>query len=147
MKKALTVFLLLCCALTLLTGCQQKAEEYHEKSEVHGPPKTRYMKKATVYISSSVSPSDTATQERLAATYANIIQSDFVLDDVRAQYPNTEFTVTLDWLNETEVYELVVMGNEEEKLADICNAVAQAVCEGIPRIIEDSACAVIAFAE
>ncbi len=115
--------------------------------------KTMYESRATILISNrattdtAISSSDLVGHQRLVATYNNILQSRRIQDEIREEYPGVEYSLSLEAINETEIFALIATGENPEHLEGICNTAASVVCEKIPEIVVGSSCKVVDYAK
>lgn len=158
MKKLLFVILLLCMSALLFSACEEGTSERDAGNKSWFPVSTtvpQHQKTATVYINNAQAPtgkpgisgSDLQASAKLTDTYAVIIQSNRVMEQVRKQFPNVEFTVEVKAIEDTEIIQIIVSGDKEENLAEICNAVVDTACQVLPEIVEGSSCKVVDYAK
>ena len=113
---------------------------------------TMYKSCATIYIStkgtteSAISSSDLVVSKSLADTCETILQSDSFQNEIREEYPNVKYELTLESINETEVFTIVAVGPNPEDLEEICNMAVSLLCEKISRVVEGVSCKVIDYA-
>ncbi len=113
---------------------------------------TMYKSCATIYIStkgtteSAISSSDLVVSKSLADTCETILQSDSFQNEIREEYPNVKYELTLESINETEVFTIVAVGPNPEDLEEICNMAVSLLCEKISRAVEGVSCKVIDYA-
>ena len=115
-----------------------------------------YQSRATIYISNkttteapglSISSSDLSSSISLMETYAAIFSSRRIQDKIREAYPEVEYTLTLEPIDETEVCAIIAVGEDPEYLQEICNLAVSLLCEEVPELIEGSSCKVVDFAK
>ena len=109
-----------------------------------------YQSCATIYISGTVttespaiSSSDLAASLRLTEAYAAILNTSKIQNKIKEEYPNIEYELTLEPINETEICAVIATSEHPEKLEDICNLAVSLLCEEVSLIVEGSSCKVI----
>lgn len=109
----------------------------------------QYKSRATIYINhttiagSEISSSDLTASKSLLETYSVILQSNEIHSKICEEYPGAEYTLSLDSLHDTEVFELSAIGENPEYLEEICNMAVSLLCEKITQIVDGVSCKVI----
>ena len=163
-KRLVSTFLLIVCTVGLLVGCtininvdsqsKNTTKETGNKtifnSILNGKEEpSMYESRATIYITTSkndnaaISSSDLTVEIQLAETYRVILQSDKVQEEIRKEYTGAEYTLTLEQINETEVFALIATSENPEKLQEICNMAASLLCETVQQTIEGTSCRIV----
>lgn len=121
----------------------------------------KYTASITLYVnnsasadaSTSITTSDLTASAKLVDTYAAIISSDAVLDDVTAQL-GTSLTseqlkgmVSTSAVNNTEVFKVLVVDTDPSRAADVANVIAEVLPAKIGEIVEGSSTKVIDYAK
>ena len=171
-KKSLFIqFILVICILGLFTGCtmninvgnptEETTKETNGKTVFdyifngeEKPP--MYESRATIYISNTVaytnddlaiSSSDLTAAKSLAETYNVILQSSKIQNQIHKEYPDTDYTLSLEQVNETEIFAIIATGKNPEHLEEICNMAVSLLCENISNILEGVNCKVVDYAK
>lgn len=159
MKRIIVILLAVYLITAIFTGCDESVameKEILQKDDYTeaGEKEVKHQKTATVYITnqpstgqSSISRGDITASQRLSATYIAIIQSDRVMEQVRKQFSDAEFTVEVKAIEDTEIIQIIVESDREEDLAQICNAVVDSACQVLPEIVAGISCKVVNYAE
>lgn len=168
MKQILVLFLCVACILLFITGCTininldnpaydttNDTENDYSSENISG-----YQSRATIYMSNknsvelpAISSSDLIVSGSLADTYAAILQSDVVQDEIRKEickkHPdaNIEYTLTLEPLEETEIYAIIAISENAEHLEEICNTAVSVFCEKLTETLPDISCKIIDYAK
>ena len=160
--RILPLCLVIVCIFGLLTGCtininlgdssekdKNKTEDKTIIDDFFGRNK-EYESRATILISNTVtaeSPaitsSDLAVSQRLTDTYAVFLNSQTIKSKIKEEYPNVEYELTLEPINETEIFAVIATSERPEKLEDICNLAVSLLCKEVSLIVEGSSCKVI----
>ena len=155
------------CIFGLLTGCtininpadssekdKNKTEDKTTISDDFFGRNKAYESRATIYISNTVtaespaiSSSDLTVSKSLAETYSVILSSSKIQNKIKEEYPNIEYELTLEPINETEIFAVLATREHPEKLEDICNLAVSLLCENVPLIVEGFSCKVIDYAK
>ena len=151
-RLSLLLLLIAICVSFLFTGCtvninvgnpsEDTAKETAGKSffDYIFKSNKQYESHATIYVNrttiagSAISSSDLAGSASLLETYSAILQSNGLQSQIREKYPEVEYTLSLDSLYDTEVFEISAIGENPEFLEDICNMAASLLCEKITQI-------------
>lgn len=159
MKKLVSVILLLCTITVLFCACENEVSNTISNllsiTERDKEKKTNYQKTATVFVNdnrmpageNSISASDLTAAEKRTETYAFIIRSNKVIEEVKEQFPDREFTVEVKIVEDTEVIQIIVSSDEEKDLARICNTVVDVACHVLEATVAGSSMKVIDFAK
>ncbi len=164
-NRLLPLFLLVVCVFSLFTGCtinidiDSSAKDATTKTDsktifdyiFNGKEETTmYESRATIYISTTAASTDTAisssdltVSERLVKTYIIIFESDPVQARIRAEYPDTEYTLSLESMYDANVFALIATSESPEQLEEICNTAASVFCETLTSIIQNASCKVV----
>jgi len=162
-NRMLPLCLVIVCIFGLLTGCTLNINlgDSSEKDKNKTEDKTTiiddffgrnkaYESRATIFISNTataesptISSSDLAVSQRLTETCASILNSDMIKNKIKEEYPNIEYELTLEPINETEICTLIATGESPEYLDEICNMAVSLLCEQIPKIVSGSSCTVV----
>lgn len=167
--RILPLCLVVVCIFGLLTGCTININlgDSSEKDKNKTEDKTTiiddffgrnkaYESRATIHISISntataespaISSSDLTASKSLAGTYSVILNTSTIQNKIKEEYPNIEYELTLEPINETEIYAVIATSEHPEKLEDICNLAVSLLCENVPLIVEGSSCKVIDYAK
>ena len=115
---------------------------------------TMYESRAVIYIfnthedqTGTISSSDLTVSIRLVKTYNAILQSSMVQDKIREEYSGTEYELSLEQIDETEIFALIATSETPEHLEDICNMAVSLLCEMIPQVIAGSSCKIVDYAK
>ena len=161
--RILPLCLVIVCIFGLLTGCTTNINpgDSSEKDKNKTEDKTTiiddffgrnkaYESRATILISNTAtaeSPaiysSDLTASQSLAETYAVILNSSTIQNKIKEEYPNIEYELTLEPINETEIFAVIATSEHPEKLEDICNLAVSLLCEEVSLIIPGSSCKVV----
>ena len=165
--RILPLCLVIVCIFGLLTGCTTNINpgDSSEKDKNKTEDKTTiiddffgrnkaYESRATILISNTAtaeSPaiysSDLTASQSLAKTYAAILNNSKIQNKIKEEYPNIEYELTLEPINETEICAVIATSEHPEKLEDICNLAVSLLCEEVSLIIPGSSCKVIDYAK
>jgi len=165
-NRILPLCLVFICIFGLLTGCtiniylgdsskkdKNKTEDKTIIDDFFGRSKV-YESRATIYISNTaiaespaISSSDLSTSGCLTETYAVILNTSNIQNEIKEKYPNVDYELRLEQTNETEIFAVVVTGEKPEHLAEICNMAVALFCEQLPQIVEGVSCKVIDYAK
>ena len=111
---------------------------------------TMYESRATIYISNTVtaestaiSSSDLTVSKSLAETYSVILSRAKIQNKIKEEYPNIEYELTLEPINETAICAVIATSEHPEKLEDICNLAVSLLCEEVSLIVKGSSCKVV----
>ena len=160
--RILPLCLVIVCIFGLLTGCTTNINpgDSSEKDKNKTEDKTTiiddffgrnkaYESRATILISNTataesptIPSSDLTASQSLAKTYAAILNNSTIQNKIKEEYPNIEYELTLEPINETEIFAVIVTSEHPEKLEDICNLAVSLLCEKVSLII-GSSCKVI----
>ena len=161
--RILSLCLVIVCILGLLTGCTLNINlgDSSEKDKNKTEDKTTiiddffgrnkaYESRATILISNTatakapaISSSDLSATTSLVKTYAAILNTSKIQNKIKEDYPNIEYELTLEPINETEVFVLIATSENAENLEDICNLAVSLLCEEVSLIVEGSSCKVV----
>ena len=161
--RILPLCLVIVCIFGLLTGCTININlgDSSEKDKNKTEDKTTiiddffgrnkaYESRATILISNTatakspaISSSDLSATTSLAKTYAAILNNSKIQNKIKEEYPNIEYELTLEPINETEICAVIATSEHPEKLEDICNLAVSLLCEEVSLIVEGSSCKVI----
>ncbi len=161
-NRILSLCLVVVCIFGLLTGCtininlgdssekdKNKTEDKTIFDDFFGRRKV-YESRATIYTSNTVtaestaiSSSDLTASTSLAETYSVILNGSKIQNKIKENYPNVEYELILEPINETEVFVLIATSENAENLEDICNLAVSLFCEEVSLIVEGSSCKVI----
>ena len=161
--RILPLCLVIVCIFGLLTGCTININlgDSSEKDKNKTEDKTTfiddffgrnkaYESRATILISNTatakspaISSSDLSATTSLAKTYAAILNNSKIHNKIKEEYPNIEYELTLEPINETEICAVIATSEHPEKLEDICNLAVSLLCEEVSLIVEGSSCKVI----
>ena len=160
--RILSLCLVIVCILGLLTGCtlninlgdssekdKNKTEEKTIFDDFLGSRKV-YESRASIFIpntataeSTAISSSDLIASSHLAETCKVILNTSKIQNKIKEEYPNIEYELTLEPINETEVFVLIATSENAENLEDICNLAVSLLCEEVSLIVEGSSCKVV----
>ena len=160
MKRLSALFLLVVCVSCLFAGCtinvnigNPSNDTVNETLSKHNSDTTSniriYQSRATILISTvessdlAISSSDLSATTSLAKTYAAILNTSKIQNKIKEDYPNIEYELTLEPINETEIYAVIATSENPEKLEDICNLAVSLLCEEVSLIAAGSSCKVI----
>ena len=161
--RILPLCLVIVCIFGLLTGCTINVThgDSSEKDKNKTEDKTTiiddffgrnkaYESRATILISNTataespaISSSDLSATMSLVKIYAAILNSSKIQNKIKEEYPNIEYELTLEPINETEICAVIAISEHPEKLEDICNLAVSLLCEEASLIVEGSFCKVI----
>lgn len=156
-------FLLVICILFLAAGCTinisigNHADDATNETAFNPSSETtanisRYQTKARIMISTenkgnaSISSSDLVVSQQLVDTYAAILQSDEIRNKIYKEYPDNEYTLALESLNQTEIFAIVVTSKNPENLKEVCDIAVTHFCEIVPQIMGNISCKVVNYA-
>lgn len=161
-KRLLLCLLLIICIFSLLAGCTVninvgnpaekptiEADSKNIFDNLFGHENTLYESRAIIYIGvrnttdTAISSSDLKETEALAEVYKDILQSEYVQDQIREEYPGVEYFLSVESINETELYAIIASGEDPEHLEEISNIAASVFCEKAQEIAIDSSCKVV----
>ena len=160
--RILPLCLVIVCIFGLLTGCtininlgdssekdKNKPEDKNIVDYYFGRNRV-YESRATIYISNTVtaestaiSSSDLTVSKSLAETYSVILSSAKIQNKIKEEYPNIEYELTLEPINETAICAVIATSEHPEKLEDICNLAVSLLCEEVSLIVKGSSCKVV----
>ena len=161
--RMLPLCLVIVCIFGLLAGCTININlgDSSEKDKNKTEDKTTiiddffgrnkaYESRATILISNTatakspaISSSDLSVATSLVKTYATILNTSKIQNKITEEYPNIEYELTLEPINETEICAVIATSEHPEKLEDICNLAVSLLCEEVSLIVEGSSCKVI----
>lgn len=151
MKRLSSLFLFIFCFSFLLAGCTININMDDPPEDTTN--KAIYESRASIYIvntiaaDTGISSSDLQATKSLVETYSVILQSNMIQGQIREEFPDVEYTLSLEPINETEICTLIAAGDNPEYLDEICNMAASLLCEELPQIIAGSSCKVIDYAK
>lgn len=155
MKKSIRILalvLFIVSALLCVTGCtininignlsNDTENETISNHEVDNSTGTNtYQSRATIYVSNknaagstAISSSDLAISKQFIETYAVILDSDQIHNEIRKKYPE-EYTLSIESINGTGTVAIVVASENPENLEEICNMATSLFCEFAPQIM------------
>ena len=154
--RILPLCLVIVCIFGLLTGCTININlgDSSEKDKNKTEDKTTiiddffgrnkaYESRATILISNTatakspaISSSDLSATTSLAKTYAAILNNSKIQNKIKEEYPNIEYELTLEPINETEICAVIATSEHPEKLEDICNLAVSLLCEEVSRFLD-----------
>ena len=159
--RILPLCLVIVCIFGLLTGCNINLGDSSEKDKNKTEDKTTiiddflgsrkvYESRASIFIpntataeSTAISSSDLIASSHLAETCKVILNTSKIQNKIKEEYPNIEYELTLEPINETEVFVLIATSENAENLEDICNLAVSLLCEEVSLIVEGSSCKVV----
>ena len=155
LKRVLALFVFVACVFSFVTGCTININI--DTSSVHkGDTASNmrgYQSRATILITSkvtaeapSISSSDLIISESIVDTCETILQSDSIQNEIREEYPNVEYELTLEPIDETAVFVITAVGPEPKHLEEICNMAVSLLCEKLPTLLAGTSCKVIDYA-
>ncbi len=165
-NRILPLCLVIVCIFGLLTGCTININVDNPSENSANPTdsktifdyifnnrlfkKPMYESRAKIYIpnrataeSSSISSSDLSAAISLAKTYEAMLNTSTIQNKIKEEYPNVEYELTLEPINETEIFAVIVTSEHSEKLEDICNLAVSLLCEKISLIIAGTSCKIV----
>lgn len=161
-KRLFALFLFVVYISFLLAGCTininvgNSSEEATNRTNgktifdhIFNNRSTMYESRATIYISnifaesSAISSSDLTVSKQLAESYQVILNSKKIKSKIQEQYPNIEYKLTMESINQTEVFYITATSEKPEELDDVCNLAASLLCEEVPLAIEGASCKVV----
>lgn len=160
-KRFLALFVLIVSASLFATGCTINVNIGNSPNDTTNETLSNrnsdttsnmrvYQSRAAIYISNKVSEekpayssSDLIVSKQLAETYAAILNTSKIQNKIKEEYPNIEYELTLEPINETEICAVIATSEHPEKLEDICNLAVSLLCEEVSLIVEGSSCKVI----
>lgn len=165
-KKSLFIrFILIVCVSVLLAGCTininvgnpSNASE-NETTPDHNSDisvnTSTYQSRATIYISQTVATdstmitsADLTGSSSLMETYKVILNSKKIQGKIQEEYPGVEYELTLESINETEMFAITATSEKPEKLEEICNMAVSLFCEEVSNIVEGVSCKVVDYAK
>ena len=151
MKRLAALFLFIVYISCLLAGCTININVGNPSEDTAN--KTVYECRASIYIANTtaadaaISSSDLKVEKSLVETYSVILQSNMIQGQIREEYSGVEYTLTLESINETEIFTLIATGENPEYLDEICNMAVSLLCEQIPKIIEGTSCRRVDYAK
>ena len=114
--------------------------------------KTMHECRSSIYISNTAAATDTAISSsdltvstELVATLTMILQSSTIQDEICEEYPGAEYTLSLEPIDETEIFALIATSENPEHLEEICNLAVSLFCEAVPQIINGFSCKIIDY--
>lgn len=155
MKRVLVLFVFVACVFSFVTGCTVNIN-IDTSSDHKGDTASNmrgYQSQATIYITSKVSAGATISSSDLSASvsradvYETLLQSNSIQNEIREEYPNVEYKLMLEPIDETEIFAITAAGPEPEHLDEICNMAVSLLCEKIPTILDGTSCKVIDYAK
>lgn len=165
-KRLSELFLFVVCIFCLLSGCTininvgnpsedtvNKIDDKTVFDYIFNNGSTMYESRSTIYIANTtatdtaISSSDSKVAISLVETYSAILQTNRIQGKIREEYPDVEYMLSLEPINETEICTLIATGEKPEYLDEICNMAVSLLCEEIPQIIEGSSCRVVDYAK
>ena len=160
--RILPLCLVIVCIFGLLAGCtininlgdssekdKNKTEDksiidyYFGRNQVYESRATILISNTATAKSSAISSSDLTASKSLAETYSVILNSSKIQNKIKEEYPNIEYELTLEPINETEIYAVIATSEHPEKLEGICNLAVSLLCEEVSLIVDGSSCKVI----
>ena len=161
-NRILPLCLVVVCIFGLLTGCtininlgdssekdKNKTEDKAIIDDFFGRNKA-YESRATILISNTataespaISSSDLSAAISFAKTYAAILNTSTIQNKIKEEYPNVEYELTVEPINETGIFAVIVTSEHSGKLEDICNLAVSLLCKEVSLIVEGSSCKVI----
>lgn len=165
-KKSLFIrFILIICISVLLAGCTininvgnpSDASKNGTTPNHNSDTSTNisiYQSRATIYISNkgsaespAISSSDLIVSKDFIESYIVILNSKQIQSKIREKYPSAEYTLTLEPMNETNVFSIIAASENPECLEEICDIATSMLCEIIPQVIEGVSCKVVDHAK
>lgn len=160
--RILPLCLVIVCIFGLLTGCtininlgdsfekdknktEDKAiiDDFFCRNKVYESRATILISNTATAVSPAISSSDLSAAISLAKTYAAMLNTSTIQNKIKEKYPNVEYELTMEPINETEIFAVIVTSEHSEKLEDICNLAVSLLCEEVSLIVEGSSCKVI----
>ena len=133
-KTALIVCLIsaflagICLGVLIGMNTGQAESAYNETS----PTKDLYECHSTIYITTNdcdqtaISTTDLAVSLRL---FSSFLQSENILTPINTKYSYSDYTLTIEQIESTELFEIVARSEDNEHLAEICNMATSLLCE------------------
>lgn len=114
--------------------------------------KTLYESRANVIFAdananqNTLSSADLVVALRYLDTIEVILQSDSITGRVCKEYPEADFTLSLDAEEGAILFTIVATSENPENLSAICNRTATLLCERVPEVLEYS-CKILDYAK
>ena len=153
-KRTLPLFLVVVCIFHLLTGCTININignsDEDSKKETAGKSileeifkkedQTKlYECRAIIYLTLEV------VSSKVMADCNYILQSRSIQDQIREEYPDVEYTLSLERIDETELCAVIATSEDPESLQEICNMAVDLLCEEISQLMVSN-CRVVEYA-
>jgi capsular polysaccharide biosynthesis protein len=140
LKRLLALVLLLVC---ILAGCASN-QDMEPSSNV-----SEYQSQAKILCSFTFNPEDIPSHFGIVFSSSlhvctELLQSSFIQNKIREAYPDLEYTLTIEQLDETEMYAIIATSQNPEGLEELCNMAASLFCERFQEVIEDASAKIIA---
>ena len=163
-KRTLPLFLIIVCIFHLLTGCTininignsdgDSKKETDGKSILEGIFKKEdqtklYESRATIYLTHyddyAVDYDSLSVASQLMKDCGVILQSEAIQKQIHEEYPDVEFTLSLETLDETNLCALIATSEDPEYLEEICNMAISLLGERVAQVM-DLSCNVFTYA-
>lgn len=167
-KRLFTLFFLIACIFCMLAGCTININIGNSSDDIASKADDKtifdyifnggnykdpmYKSRAYIYIKTAndtdtaISSSDLSVTKVLLETCSSILQSNAIQDQIREEYPDIEYALSLESMGETESLAITATGENPEYLDEICNTAVSLLCEQIPQIVQGASCKVIDYA-
>jgi capsular polysaccharide biosynthesis protein len=126
----------LCLGFLIGMNAGEEDSAYNEMS----PTKDLYECYSTIYITTNdsdqtaISTADLAVSLRLSSSF---LQSENILTPINAKYPYSDYTLTIEQIESTELCKIVARSENKEHLAEICNMATSFLCEELENTMVD----------
>jgi hypothetical protein len=167
-KRLSSLFLFFVCIVCFLAGCtininlgspakdmasttDNKIVSNHA-GDSDQSKKTVYECRANICITktsanTTISSSDLGISKSLIETFNVILQSHVIQNKIHEQYPNTEYTLILEPVEETSIFTIVATSENSDQLDAICNKAASLFCEKSAAITEGYSYKIVDYAK
>ena len=163
-KRTLPLFLIIVCIFHLLTGCtininignsdEDTKKETDGKSILEGIFKKEdqtklYESRATIYLTHyddyAVDYDSLSMASQLMKDCGVILQGESIQGPIREEYPDVEYTLSLERTDEIELCVIIATSENPECLEKICNMATDLLCERIAQFM-NYPCNVVTYA-
>ncbi len=136
-KKLMFLTAILVIIAGLSVGCETETLSKHK---VYESRCLIYVQTAQAGDQLSISSSDLSMSQAFPATYEAILRSSRIRTAVDEKYPDMEYELTLEPVDDTNIYEVVATSKNPQYLKEICDMAADVLCRTVYDVIEGSSC-------
>ncbi len=145
-KKSLCAAVMLILIAELCTGCKTVTSlNNNEATDEYRAYESYSIILFTAEPSdlSSISASDLTLSQALGPILEDILKSKKIRTEIDQKFPDSDYTLSLKAIDNTEMFYVTTMGEKPENLTEICDVAAVLLCEYVIKIIPQCSCSIV----